>query len=72
MAATPKVAEKEKNATGEASKLRFPSWYHPNSSEVIERRRKLFAAINTGYTKEGEEAMDQLARESRDDDDGLE
>jgi hypothetical protein len=62
----PTVAKSEAtpSAKKELPKLRFPSWYDPDSPEVKERRRKLFAAIDAGYSKEAEEAMDKLARES--------
>ena len=62
MAASRKSADT--NSSNGIAKLRFPSWYDPNSPEVKQRRRKLFAAIDAGYSKEAEEAMDKLARES--------
>jgi hypothetical protein len=64
MAATQKAAGTKQAHKGAVAGLRFPPWYDPNSPEVIERRRKLFAALEAGYSKEAEEAMDKLARES--------
>jgi hypothetical protein len=57
----------ETDKAANASKIEgfhFPSWYDPNSPEVIERRRKLFANLEAQHSKEAEEAMDKLARES--------
>jgi hypothetical protein len=68
--ATEKPLERNADvARNGVSKLRFPRWYDPNSPEVIERRRKLFASINAGYSKEAEQAMDKLADESGANDD---
>jgi len=58
------VSEKKKTP-----KLRLPSWYDPNSPEVKERRRKLFAALNAEHSPEGVAAMDRIAKASMEPDD---
>lgn len=47
----------------ETPKLRFPKEYAADSQETKERRRKLFAAINAGYSKESEEAANRVHEE---------
>ena len=40
----------------------FPRHYDPTSPEVVERRKRLFAAINAGHSEESARALRELAR----------
>jgi hypothetical protein len=55
------TAQSDKHGMMEVPKLRVPDGYDPTSPEVIERRRKLFAALNSGRTPESDAVMDKLA-----------
>ena len=63
------AVDKKTSARKEPRKPRFSPAYDPNSPEVKERRRRLFAALEAEHTPEAVDAMERAYQSSLDDGD---